>query len=729
MRNATCRLSFALLVMAAARPALAADLTLPIGGRVTIELLSSDAQYRNTIALVSPFAARGASGCRLEPAEGLPGLKLVSESLSQRGCRVELDADPATPGAQAFAAGTSLRFAMCSQLDQDPACELVWSSNPALNPDGLDHVRTTPLFPAEFPGRAFQMDWEDAEGNDFNDIIVVVRIGGDRDGDGLWDDWERFGVDTDGDGSIDLNLPALGANPDRRDLFIEVDYMDCAIPGGDCPPGDTHSHRPKAAAMAQVIATFAGAPLGNPDGSTGVSLHLHVDDPIAHRRYVNVACNDPSEGVVEFDVIKSDPANFGPRNPRRFAYRYALFTHLQHPGSNSSGCAELPGNDFVVSLGAFNTREGDRDYDGDGLPDIMVGTVSQQAGTFVHELGHNLGLLHGGGDYLNHKPNYISVMSYLFQLAGIPPLDPDGPGPLLGRIDYSRVALPRLLETSLHEPAGIGGGSDNSFYYCPDQARWPLPGDGPADWNCNQTTSDTEVSSDPNGDGRCVAAGFNRLIDTIPAGDDVIGGLFVNAGPDRTCDSLAAGDDIQLEQPGYQEWTVLEGWNDWVSLRFPFHTTFGFIDGDTSTRTEAEIDHATYLEAVRANLAVRATASPAVAGPGSTVTLRYTVTNRHPEGARLVRVDLALPRGLTLATCTSTHGGTCDGPTTSVSLPALGGGETAVITLTAAVACGLPQGIRLQPEAQATLRSQDPDMSDNTAPASIEVRGPPSRCP
>ena len=38
--------------------------------------------------------------------------------------------------------------------------------------------------------------------------------------------------------------------------------MDCAIAGGDCPPGDTHSHKPKAAAIDQVIATFAGAMVG-----------------------------------------------------------------------------------------------------------------------------------------------------------------------------------------------------------------------------------------------------------------------------------------------------------------------------------------------------------------------------------------------------------------------------------------------------------------------------------
>ena len=32
----------------------------------------------------------------------------------------------------------------------------------------------------------------------------------------------------------------------------------------------------------------------------------------------------------------------------------------------------------------------------------------------MHELGHTLGLQHGGADDVNLKPNYLSVMSYAF---------------------------------------------------------------------------------------------------------------------------------------------------------------------------------------------------------------------------------------------------------------------------------------------------------------------------
>ena len=47
----------------------------------------------------------------------------------------------------------------------------------------------------------------------------------DSDQDGLLDHWETTGIDMDQDGIVDLNLPAMGANPDVRDLFVEMDWV------------------------------------------------------------------------------------------------------------------------------------------------------------------------------------------------------------------------------------------------------------------------------------------------------------------------------------------------------------------------------------------------------------------------------------------------------------------------------------------------------------------------
>jgi hypothetical protein len=53
----------------------------------------------------------------------------------------------------------------------------------------------------------------------------------DSDQDGLYDHWETDGIDLDGTGSIDLNLPGMGADPFKRDVFLQIDWgMDRPAP-------------------------------------------------------------------------------------------------------------------------------------------------------------------------------------------------------------------------------------------------------------------------------------------------------------------------------------------------------------------------------------------------------------------------------------------------------------------------------------------------------------------
>jgi hypothetical protein len=90
---------------------------------------------------------------------------------------------------------------------------------------------------------AFHSDATSFIVGDTNGTMDVYVNGADRDGDGLCDEWETTGIDYDG-GGVDLNLPAMGADPDHKDLFVEVDYMDCS--GGGCPGGlAAHSHLPR----------------------------------------------------------------------------------------------------------------------------------------------------------------------------------------------------------------------------------------------------------------------------------------------------------------------------------------------------------------------------------------------------------------------------------------------------------------------------------------------------
>jgi hypothetical protein len=55
-------------------------------------------------------------------------------------------------------------------------------------------------------------------------------------------------------------------------------------------------------------------------------------------------------------------------------FHYAAFIHTFAGKSNSGLSKSIPGDEFLVSLGAFGG----------------TGTADEQTGTFMHELGHNL---------------------------------------------------------------------------------------------------------------------------------------------------------------------------------------------------------------------------------------------------------------------------------------------------------------------------------------------------
>jgi len=65
----------------------------------------------------------------------------------------------------------------------------------------------------------------------------------------------------------------------------------------------------------------------------------------------------------------------------------------------------LPGNDFMLTLGEFTVN-----------PDGYLLNACAQWRTLAHEMGHTLGLRHGGVDQQTHNANYLSLMSYSYQL-------------------------------------------------------------------------------------------------------------------------------------------------------------------------------------------------------------------------------------------------------------------------------------------------------------------------
>lgn len=303
----------------------------------------------------------------------------------------------------------------------------------------------------------------------------------DVDDDGLLDPWEESGIDGNADGSIDIDLDAEGADPFRKDVFVEVDAM--------------AGLAPTQGVLDQVEASFADAPVFNPrhadgrDRPVGITLHAILDEvDLPRRDWAENPWNDFDDQKLNTDPAV--PGGFGTADERtepaalaakRLAYRYCIFA-ASKGDSSSSGQAEINGNDFMVTLGRWTLGEDRVENTAD---DVVGGTPRQQAGTFMHELGHTLGLRHGGGDHHLFKPNYHSVMNYSWQT---PRPGYDGSWVL----DFSRQRLPTLDEEHLDERAGIGGHAGHFVPLGPGEAQL-APERGPVDWDRDGTVDNGPV--------------------------------------------------------------------------------------------------------------------------------------------------------------------------------------------------------------------------------------------
>jgi hypothetical protein len=274
-------------------------------------------------------------------------------------------------------------------------------------------------------------------------------------------------VDTDNDGMKDgdevlgttggLNLPAMGASPTKKDIAFEFDWFDDNAEPGVCA---AHSHRPTAGVISKVATAYGTAPVSNPDGTTGIHLIADYGQGGAFTGGNLVADADGviAGGVNGADYTAIKTANFNTN--RQGIFHYVLMPHRYGTNSTSSGQAEISGNDMVVSLYCY-------------------GSDQNVANTIVHEAGHNLGLRHGGDEDTNYKPNYNSVMNYLYQFPGIDTNCALGGD---GVLSYSVGTRATLNESSLLETNGICNGVD-------------------IDWNGNSIIDAGAVSADINQDG------------------------------------------------------------------------------------------------------------------------------------------------------------------------------------------------------------------------------------
>jgi probable HAF family extracellular repeat protein len=351
-------------------------------------------------------------------------------------------------------------------------------------------------------------------------FLLDTCPGGDADKDCICDDWERAGgIDINRDGIIDVQLS--NAQVGRKDIYVEYDAM-----AGFAPSADVLNRVQNAFAARNIGLHFING------GDLGVAP---ADWPVPWAGFDAFKRNyfgTPEE--------RASPLWENIRQAKQRVFRYCVFAQ-SYSGGSSSGLSELPGNDFMVTLGHPGwqaTR--------DRLPAVWDGRQVTWddfvAGTLMHELGHVLGQRHGGGDHLHFKPNYHSVMNYLWQTP-----KPGYAGSWL--LDYSDSIFNILDENNLAEPDGIGGHAGH---------RVPIGGRtgrivnerGSVDWNNDGDTNDRGVRFDANGDGAFgVLRGFDNWanIDCACGSPNWADGVHL----------VLAGTEADLEEMTVRDWLDL----------------------------------------------------------------------------------------------------------------------------------------------------------------------------
>jgi hypothetical protein len=287
-------------------------------------------------------------------------------------------------------------------------------------------------------------------------------------------------------------------------------------------------------------------------------FRYYRDEPLTHRKTKTEGTFTVDDGPNEAAcIIAETDNNAGTVCKRRFArnrhdwFRYSLWVHAtgiprdppnQASPRNVSGIGDFLGADHQVSL---------------GLWDFATGTTFTQASTFMHELGHGLGLRHGGitGEP-NCKPNYQSVMNYLFQIRGL--INNLG----VAEIGYSNQILKALNENNLNESLGLTTAA----------VEGKQVGDQPMQWRTRWYT-DWQTSFIDNAGGlsitpvakRCNGAPkANELMARVD-GTSTTGGIDWNANGTIT-GAVSPPETSDLNFSGLPLNNLAVGSNDWQNL-------------------------------------------------------------------------------------------------------------------------------------------------------------------
>jgi hypothetical protein len=444
----------------------------------------------------------------------------------------------------------------------------------------------------------------------------------DSDGDGLSDDAETCGLDTNSDGSYDLNLSALGANPNHKDIFLELDTM----------PGQA----PTQAGIRQLKQAFAAAPVSvggvaNPDGLPGINLWVDTgtqsDPTAAEDGGFPGSCGDGVDNGGDGLVDGNDPDCFigdnlggGNQLPTSSICDVNIAAFVTAKNANFAA-NRWPAFHYAISaVGCDVDLDGNIDSGGwgeSGGNDFIE--YNHDPGTIMHELGHNLNLLHGGNVNDNCKPNYVSVMNYDHQF-GIPQA---GGGSIIDfsppRFAGGRGAAPlgNLVENDLDDNAVLDGTDATNRFIFTDPAgrKVQAPLNLGVNWN-----SDTDPPFES-----------NQAINVDTAN---------TAGNPAACANTATN-------------STLTGHDDWSNMRLDFRSFADSADGVFNPPlSEPEPNLASLLalqvELRTTDLEVSGSATPSPVPAGTSLGYAFLVRNNGPNPAAGTTFRVQLPSGASL---------------------------------------------------------------------------------
>ncbi len=305
----------------------------------------------------------------------------------------------------------------------------------------------------------------------------------DTDLDGLPDCAETEGVYYRG-----YSYYAWGARTNQKDIFIEMDFMDQTDAGcTNCPD---QGMAPLKSALDSMKSKFA---------EKGWTLHYDVGDFFDRD---GISGNNPENydlcngGLIPYfpavDFSETEPGVTDVNSIRKSymigeraqSFHYLVFADTcKADGSDCSfwGKAYMPGSTILIAQRLKNFSK--------------QSAVFYQFGTVMHELGHNLSLGHGGFENTNYKPNYLSIMNYLYRY--VPPADSyagqeyysyakntleidacasfyswdnfpyssDKAG-TLAYVDFSSGSAPDIDENNINDTAGYGGSYPSIDFNC-----------------------------------------------------------------------------------------------------------------------------------------------------------------------------------------------------------------------------------------------------------------------